>query len=80
MFRSILALLPLLPAALAHGGVIGYNIGGVYYKGFVAYNPAAYEFIYSSLVGVVLFSVCISQWAEYYRARMGYLQPPLFRD
>lgn len=42
MFRSILALLPLLPAALAHGGVIGYNIGGVYYKGFAAYNTPTY--------------------------------------
>lgn len=33
--------LPFVSSVLAHGGVIGYNIGGKYYPGFVPYNSAS---------------------------------------
>jgi hypothetical protein len=36
--RSAIALLALATTALAHGGVLSYNIAGTTYQGFVPYN------------------------------------------
>ncbi|KAF7312304.1 Cellulose-growth-specific protein [Mycena indigotica] len=38
MLSSLLALTALLPSALAHGGVLSYNIGGTTYQGWSPYN------------------------------------------
>lgn len=35
---QILSMLALAGTALAHGGVLSYNIAGTTYKGFVPYN------------------------------------------